>query len=189
MNSRTLTTLQLSVEKRLAAPRGFKDAGATIQPPTPEPEDLQDPNHVESTPSGIYVASDIKYRARRKKSEMVVIRDAITEILSNDNPQTVRHEREIVDRHRALGVHAERYPLLGASRFGGSGHDADVYLFGRERAPVVAEVKGRSDGTGFAMLERWLGEFDALFLRRNHADALIVLPWRMWVRILERVRP
>jgi hypothetical protein len=90
MNFRTLTTLQLSVEKRLATPRGFKDAGATIQPPTSEPEDLQDANHVESKPSGIYVASDIKYRARRKKSEMVVIRDAITEILSNDNPQTVR---------------------------------------------------------------------------------------------------
>jgi Holliday junction resolvase len=27
------------------------------------------------------------------------------------------HEREIVNRHRALGVHAERYPLSGASRF------------------------------------------------------------------------
>jgi hypothetical protein len=36
-----------------------------------------------------YVASDIK-RNRRTKSQMEVIRAAITDILSNDNPQTVR---------------------------------------------------------------------------------------------------
>ena len=45
-----------------------------------------------------------------------------------------RIEREIVDRHKALGVHAERYPLSGASQFRGSGHDVDVYLFGRAEA-------------------------------------------------------
>ena len=47
--------------------------------------------------------------------------------------RAVRIEREIVDRHRALGVHAERYPFSGASRFRDSGHDVDVYLFGRGR--------------------------------------------------------
>jgi hypothetical protein len=98
------------------------------------------------------------------------------------------HEREIVNRHGALGVHAERYPLSGASRFRGSGHDVDLYLFGREEAPIVAEVKGRRDGSGLALLERWLGDFDALFVRRNHADPLVVLPWRMWTRVLERMR-
>jgi hypothetical protein len=97
-------------------------------------------------------------------------------------------EREIVDRHRALDIHAERYPLSGATRFRGAGHDIDIYLFGRDQAPVVAEVKARKDGAGFATLERWLGEYDALFLRRNNADPLVVLPWRVWVRLLERVR-
>lgn len=99
-----------------------------------------------------------------------------------------RIEREVVDRHRALGTDAERYPLSGASRFRGSGHDIDLYLFGRDNAPLVAEVKGRADGAGFALLERWLGEFDALFLRRNNADPLVLVPWRMWARILEQVR-
>jgi Holliday junction resolvase len=99
-----------------------------------------------------------------------------------------RIEREIVDRHRALGIHAERYPLSGASRFRGSGHDIDLYLFGRDSAPLVAEVKGRADGAGFTTLERWLGEFDALFLRRNNADPLVLVPWRMWARLLEQVR-
>ena len=99
-----------------------------------------------------------------------------------------RIEREIVDRHKSLGVHAERYPLSGASRFRGSGHDVDIYPFGRDEAPIVCEVKGRKDGAGFATLERWLGEFDALFLKRNNADPLVVLPWRVWSQILDRVR-
>jgi len=98
-----------------------------------------------------------------------------------------RIEREIVDRHKALGVRAERYPLSGASKFRGSGHDVDIYLFGRDEAPAVAEVKARRNGAGFAKLERWLAEYDALFLRRNNADPLVLLPWRMWERILERM--
>lgn len=97
-------------------------------------------------------------------------------------------EREIVHRHRDLGVHAERYPLSGASRFRGSGHDVDLYLFGQDEAPLVAEVKSRKDGSGFTTIETWLADFDCLFLRRNHADALVVLPWRTWARLIERVK-
>jgi Holliday junction resolvase len=99
-----------------------------------------------------------------------------------------RCERELVERHKAVGVHSERYPLSGSSRFRGSGHDLDVYAFGREAAPLVAESKARKNGAGFTTLEQWLGEFDLLFLRRNHADPLVVMPWRVWVRLLERVR-
>jgi Holliday junction resolvase len=98
-----------------------------------------------------------------------------------------RLEREIVDRHRELGVHAERYPLSGASRFRGSGHDVDVYAFGREEAPLVAEAKARKSGSGFIQLETWLAEFDVLFLRRNNADPLVVLPWRVWAALLAKV--
>jgi Holliday junction resolvase len=99
-----------------------------------------------------------------------------------------RCEREIVELHKGLGIHAERYPLSGASRFRGSGHDIDVYAFGRDDAPMVAEVKARKNGAGFTTLEQWLAEYDALFLKRNHADPLILLPWRMWARLLEKVR-
>jgi hypothetical protein len=78
-----------------------------------------------------------------------------------------RIEREIVARHAELGIKAERYPLSGASRFRDSGHDVDLYLFGPDEAPAVAEVKSRGGGQGFVTLERWLGEYDALFLRRT----------------------
>lgn len=97
-------------------------------------------------------------------------------------------ERELVARHKQLGVFCERYPLSGASRFRGSGHDIDVYLFGRDETPAVAEVKARKDAGGFVQLARWLGNFDLLFLRRNNADPLVVVPWRIWARIIERVR-
>jgi hypothetical protein len=33
--------------------------------------------------------------------------------------------------------------FIGANRFRGSGHDIDIYPFGREDAPLVFEVKAR----------------------------------------------
>jgi hypothetical protein len=64
----------------------------------------------------------------------------------------------------------------------------DIYTFGREAAPLVAECKARGSGGGFVQLERWLGEYDLLFLRRNNADALVLVPWRVWRRLLTRGR-
>jgi hypothetical protein len=99
-----------------------------------------------------------------------------------------RVEREIVSRHTEIGIKAERYPLSGASHFRGSGNDIDIYCYGKDEAPIVAEVKARKNGGGFVQLERWLGEFDLLALRRNNADPIIVLPWRVWAALLARVR-
>lgn len=95
----------------------------------------------------------------------------------------LRLEREIVQLHKSMGIHAERYPLSGASHFRDSGHDVDIYPRGRD-APLVAEVKGRASGQGFAMLERWLADYDALFLRRDRAEPLVVLPWRVWKELI-----
>jgi hypothetical protein len=100
----------------------------------------------------------------------------------------LRAEREIVDRHKAVGIFCERYPLSGGSRFRGSGHDIDLYPFGREAAPFVAEVKARKNGSGFTQLEKWLGEYQVLFLRRDRADPLVLLPWSTWEALLEKVR-
>ena len=98
-------------------------------------------------------------------------------------------EREFVNRRKGIGVHCERYPLSGASRFRGRGHDLDLYALGREEAPLVAEVKARKNGADFTTLEKWLGEYDVLFLRRNNADPLVRLPWRLRTRfITQRAR-
>jgi Holliday junction resolvase len=97
-----------------------------------------------------------------------------------------RCEREIVALHREMGIHAERVPLSGAVRYKGNGADVDIYARGRDEAPLVVEVKARKNGNGFATLEKWMGEYDALFLRRDRADPLVVLPWRVWAALLER---
>jgi len=99
-----------------------------------------------------------------------------------------RRERELVHRHRELGFRCERYPSSGATHFRNSSHDLDVYLNGPEEAPLVFESKARRNGEGFATLERWLQDFDGLFLRRDGVDPLILLPWKTWARLLERVR-
>lgn len=95
-----------------------------------------------------------------------------------------RLEREIINLHEKLDIHAERYPLSGASHFRGSGHDIDVYADDDSAAPLVAEVKGRKDGKGFALLEKWLGEYDLLFLRRDRKKPLVVMPWRVYVYLM-----
>ena len=83
-------------------------------------------------------------------------------------------EREIVALHKDIGVHAERVPLSGASRYRGNGADVDVYARGREEALFVCEVKSRKNGGGFVQLETWLADFDCLFLKRNHPTAMLI---------------
>lgn len=97
-----------------------------------------------------------------------------------------RRERQIVEMHRELGVKAERVPLSGAAKFRNTEKsDVDVYPFGPDLAPFVTEVKARANGEGFVQLERWLGENDALFLVRDRAEPLVVLPWETWASLLE----
>jgi Holliday junction resolvase len=99
-----------------------------------------------------------------------------------------RREREIVQAHRDIGVRAERVPLSGATRYQGNGSDVDVYAFGPDEAPLICEVKARASGEGFTTIERWLSDADVMFLRRDRADSLVVLPWSTWVRLLEGQR-
>ena len=89
-----------------------------------------------------------------------------------------RIEREIVERHRAMGIAAERIPLSGAA---GGSFKGDVQV-----AEFRGEVKARKNGKGFATLERWLGDNDILFLRRDRADPMVVLPWRTYEKLLKR---
>lgn len=96
-----------------------------------------------------------------------------------------RAENEIVKLHRAAGIKAERVPLSGASHYQGNGSDIDVYAFGPDAAPLVCEVKARANGEGFATIERWLNENDCLFLRRDRALPLVVLPWSTWERLVK----
>ena len=98
----------------------------------------------------------------------------------------MRRERQIVALHVALGIPAERVPLSGQSHYRGNGADIDIYIDGKDAGALVGEVKARASGSGFVTLERWLGENDCLFLVRDRADPLVVIPWRVWERLLLR---
>jgi len=95
-----------------------------------------------------------------------------------------RREREMVAKHVAIGVKAERVPLSGAAHYKSQGHDIDIYTRGNDAAPMIAEVKARKDGGDFKTIKRWLGENDALFLIEDRAEPLIVVPWRVWAELL-----
>jgi hypothetical protein len=97
-----------------------------------------------------------------------------------------RRERQIVTLHTEAGIHAERVPLSGASRYRGNGADIDIYARGRDDAPIIAEVKARRNGEGFKQLEQWLGDNDALFLWRDHAAPLVVMPMAIWLELATR---
>jgi Holliday junction resolvase len=98
-----------------------------------------------------------------------------------------RRERQIVDLHTEIGVKAERVPLSGAMKFRNTEKsDVDVYARGKDAAPFVTEVKARANGEGFVTLERWLGMNDVLFLMRDRAKPLVVLPWERWAELMAR---
>lgn len=98
----------------------------------------------------------------------------------------LRRERGLVELHRRCGIHAERIPLSGASHYQGNGADLDIYGRGPDAPPYRAEIKARGDGRGFKSLIRWLGGHDALFLWRDRAAPLVVLPMHIWLELLDR---
>ncbi len=97
-----------------------------------------------------------------------------------------RRERQVLKLHTDLGIHAERVPLSGASRYQGNGADIDIYPFGEDAGALVGEVKSRANGEGFVTIEKWLGENDMLFLVRDRQEPMVVLPWATWERLLKR---
>ena len=89
-----------------------------------------------------------------------------------------RIEREIVNLLKGEGIHAERVPLSGAA---GGQFSGDIKFL-----DYVAEVKARKGGTGFKTIERWLGDNDMLFLRRDRAAPLVVMPWSQLIPLLQQ---
>lgn len=92
------------------------------------------------------------------------------------------YEREIVNWHRDMGLRAERVPLSGGARYQGGGHDVDIYKAGRD-APLCCEAKRRKQLP--AWLVGWLGSNDALFMRDDHGETLVVVPARVWVELVK----
>jgi Holliday junction resolvase len=88
-----------------------------------------------------------------------------------------RFERAIVRLLQDRGLGAERVPLSGSAGGSYSG-DLTVPILGRD---LVVEAKAR--GNGFARLYTWLEGRDALIIKADRRDALVVLPLRLAAEI------
>jgi len=105
-----------------------------------------------------------------------------------------RIEREMVNRLRESGIYAERVPLSGAAGGSFSGDvvipiDADRMSAISDVRELRAEVKGRSNGEGFAQLEKWKGRNDLLFLKKDRSEPMVVMDWELFVHFLAKSEP
>ena len=67
-------------------------------------------------------------------------------------------------------------------RTSNKGNDS-VYAFGPDAVSLVSKVNARGNSDGFTMLEM-ARHADILFLRRDRAEPLIALPWRVRARLV-----
>jgi Holliday junction resolvase len=97
-----------------------------------------------------------------------------------------RLERAIVRLLQGHGFGAERVPLSGSTGGSCSG-DLTVPILGRD---LVVEAKARANG--FARLYSWLEGRDALIIKADRRDALVILPLHLAAEIavaVERGKP
>jgi hypothetical protein len=87
-----------------------------------------------------------------------------------------RVERELVNRLSEAGIEAERVPLSGGA---GGSYTGDIIIEGAK-----AEVKARKEGTGFALLYRWLGDNDYLIVKTDRKEPLVVMEMDQFEKLL-----
>lgn len=95
-----------------------------------------------------------------------------------------RVERYLVALHKAIGIPCWRVPLSGSVR----GFEGDLRI-GEGATALRGEVKARSKGQGFRLLEKWLSGNDVLFIKRDRAAPLVVLEWEAYAALLNPEHP
>jgi Holliday junction resolvase len=89
-----------------------------------------------------------------------------------------RLERAIVRLLQDRGIAAERVPLSGAA---GGSYSGDISVPFGDR-DLTVEAKSR--GSGFKQIYAWLEGRDALVIRADRHDALVVLPLALAAKVL-----
>jgi Holliday junction resolvase len=96
-----------------------------------------------------------------------------------------RVEREFVNAHKEMGLAAERAPYSGAVKgrlTDMQGEDIKIEL--EQGYTLTVEVKARKEG--WKTIEQQIARTDALFLKANNKDPLVVLKWSAWEKLLRR---
>jgi hypothetical protein len=55
----------------------------------------------------------------------------------------------------------------------------------RKDIRLVAEVKARRNGSGFAVLEKWLGDNDLLLLKKDRTNPTVAMPWKTFRKLIK----
>lgn len=92
-------------------------------------------------------------------------------------------ENIVRDKHLSEGIPAERVP--GSGMFGGK-YTGDVIIPSIENPEFVIECKKRKDGQGFAVLEKWMGDSDIMFLGRDRQEPMIVLSLPVYIKLMRK---
>ena len=102
-----------------------------------------------------------------------------------------RVEREMVALlNESPTINSKRVPLSGMQ----AGYKGDIHIDlaltpSREQDfTLLAEVKARKNGAGFATLERWIEDCDLLILKRDRADPFVAMPFKTFKRLVETER-
>lgn len=87
-------------------------------------------------------------------------------------------EREVKKALIAEGIYCEKMPLSGAL---GGKYRGDLCVGDEFRA----ECKRRKTDAGFSTIEKWLGDYDVLFTRKNHGKILVVMQWEHYLELMK----
>lgn len=106
-----------------------------------------------------------------------------------------RREREAVALLRGIGVQAQRVPLSGAVGAMPAGGDEELSVQFRDDLLCQVdgwlfrvEVKARANAQGWQTINAWLGASDALMLMQDRSEPKLVLPWRSFVTLVDRIK-
>lgn len=88
------------------------------------------------------------------------------------------YEREIVAAHIQRGIEAKKTPLSGALK----DYPGDVQVAG-----IIGECKRtkRSRTSLYDALAQGNDAADVLFVRDDHQETLVVMPFQFWIQLLE----
>lgn len=102
-----------------------------------------------------------------------------------------RVEREMVALlNQSVTVNSKRVPLSGMQ----AGYPGDIHIdlaltpHREQDFTLMAEVKSRKNGAGFATLEKWIQDCDLLLLKRDRAEPFFAMPFSTWKRLVETER-
>ena len=101
--------------------------------------------------------------------------------IKNVRAKGMRSERQIVAMHIRAGVPASKVPLSGSV---GGEFSGDVRV-GVGDKQLLAEVKARSKGQQFVMINKWLANNDLLFCKADHRDPIVVMPQKTYLKLIK----